>query len=237
MQPDNNAMSNYNSVPAQSAQMAEPKKSGNPLLIILIVVVVLAIGLGVGLAVMIGQNNSANQRIEKLEKELEEAKKNVSEEKESNGGGTSSNMVETLQMTQRNVQRMDDMARVLTAVNSYQSNNNGKLPFTDGGVQDTFVRRYIDEECSTEDGLVYSDCSVQFRDPKGKNYGFAVPITVSDNMEDVLTDLNTMDYKFHVFINAACGSDDNTINKGVGSRQFALMMKLEGGTIACNDNH
>ena len=57
-----------------------------------------------------------------------------------------------LQRSQRNTQRADDMSRILTAVNSYQSNNNGKTPFTKGNnnnytVAPTFVVRYIDETC------------------------------------------------------------------------------------------
>ena len=53
-----------------------------------------------------------------------------------------------LQRSQRNTRRRQDMARILSAVNDYQSNNNGRSPVTATSVDPLFVSRYIDETCN-----------------------------------------------------------------------------------------
>ena len=57
-----------------------------------------------------------------------------------------------LQRSQRNTQREDDLSRLLTAANDYQTNNNGKTPFkidgTTAKVDTKFVKRYVDEAYS-----------------------------------------------------------------------------------------
>lgn len=96
-----------------------------------------------------------------------------------------------LQRSQRNTRRRQDMARILSAVNDYQANNNGRSPARlasvggDGntGVTDVdtdFVTRYVDETCtvrstwkngsSTVTLTDYSCTGDQFKDPDGSNY-------------------------------------------------------------------
>ena len=96
-----------------------------------------------------------------------------------------------LQRSQRNTRRRQDMARILSAVNDYQANNNGRSPARlanvggDGntGVTDVdtdFVTRYVDETCEVigadpnGSGTVtlvnYSCAGDQFKDPDGSNY-------------------------------------------------------------------
>jgi prepilin-type N-terminal cleavage/methylation domain-containing protein len=80
-----------------------------------------------------------------------------------------------LQRSQRNTQREDDLSRVLTAANDYQTNNNGKSPWDDGkGKTDKrFVKRYIDSTCdypTQGDGYQYTCTGNQFRDPDGEPY-------------------------------------------------------------------
>lgn len=216
---------------APSADTATPKKALNPLLFVVIIMAVLIVALGAGLVVMMGQNNTANERIEKLEKELEEAKKN-----DSSTADAELKRIEEQQRSARNVERMNAVSHLLTAMTTYQSNNNGKTPFSDGTVNDKFIQRYVDADCVTADGLSYRNCSVDFKDPSGEIYGFAAPIVVEEDIDEALTDLDKMDYKFHVFINAECGND-NAIVLGRGVRQVAIMMKLEGGSVTCDDNH
>ena len=92
-----------------------------------------------------------------------------------------------LQRSQRNTQREDDLARVLTGVNNYQTNNNGKVSFrmasSGSGVDNSqlgnFVNRYIDSNCTAATnvktdqlGVSFncSDGSNEFRDPQGEEY-------------------------------------------------------------------
>ncbi len=145
-----------------------------------------------------------------------------------------------LQRSQRNTQRADDMSRILTAVNSYQSNNNGKTPFTKGNnnnytVAPTFVVRYIDETCTLGNDNKYTGCGDQFTDPDGTIYNIAVggkggSYTLGS------AGRNAIDHIFHVAVNAGCG-DEGTTKAGTGERQIAILYQMEGGAVACNDNH
>ena len=150
-----------------------------------------------------------------------------------------------LQRSQRNTQRSDDMSRILTAANSYQSNNNGKSPFIYDStstytIAGTFIKRYIDETCpETEDNPAEPECSgSEFRDPDGNNYKMqydgsmnadGVTGTVSSTWEE-------NDHTIHVFTYATCG-DEGTVVKGTGERQYAILYVQEGGAVTCNDNH
>lgn len=151
-----------------------------------------------------------------------------------------------LQRSQRNTQRSDDLSRVLTAINSYQSNNNGRLPFThetDPEIDANFVARYIDDQCTTDDGGAhYENCVDQFTDPDGQIYGFNYVGDVADEEgEDAaLVEDETqggMDHLFHVYTNATCGANEGHVDMGTGTRQVAIIYFLEGGAITCNDNH
>ena len=96
-----------------------------------------------------------------------------------------------LQRSQRNTQRKNDIARILSAVTDYQTNNNGLNPFvpisdnkTETGrkrVSD-FIQEYVDPECndatlSTSNihanvNLIRpSSCGSKFTDPDGEPYG------------------------------------------------------------------
>lgn len=156
-----------------------------------------------------------------------------------------------LQRTQRNTQRADDLSRVLTAVNSYQSNNNGKTPFKTvaegeatsnyiAGVDKNFVPRYIDDKCDTPaadaqhgNALGFKNCSDQFTDPDGETYLIKYEGDAADNTTAAGA---TMDHIFHVYSFATCG-DEGVANKGTGARQVAIFYFMEGGSVSCNDNH
>ena len=146
-----------------------------------------------------------------------------------------------LQRSQRNTQRADDMSRVLTAVNSYQSNNNGKTPFTKANgatnytVASTFVVRYIDETCTLGNDGKYTGCGDQFTDPDGTIYNIAVSGT-GGSYSLASAGSNAIDHIFHVAVNAGCG-DEGSTKAGTGERQIAILYQMEGGAVACNDNH
>lgn len=156
-----------------------------------------------------------------------------------------------LQRSQRNTQREDDMARIITAVNDYQTNNNGKTPFnmaTKSGVLDGFVVRYIDSECkgttnATAKNTGFTQCGAQFTDPDGQPYQLYY---VGDAPKDTSTDKSGMSvtgtigsefsHRYYAYTNATCG-DEGMVKQGSGARQIAIFFVMEGGAITCNDNH
>ncbi len=149
-----------------------------------------------------------------------------------------SSSVGGLQTSQRDTQRMDDLARVIVAANTYQTNNNGKTPWNKGSTDKNFVRRYIDADCSTTDGINYS-CgdSVQFADPDGTTYKMRYVGSLNSSASSTFAGGSKLDHTFYVYTYASCGDDEGTVQKGTGERQYAIMYRLESGGIACNDNH
>ncbi len=150
-----------------------------------------------------------------------------------------------LQRTQRNTQREDDMARVISAINDYQTNNNGKTPFNNlsKGSLGLFVKRYIDSACtepsSTASGkTAFTSCGQQFSDPDGSPYQIIYVGDAPGNNQSVVSKLNNgnFNHTFYGFTNASCG-DEGMVLKGTGVRQVAIFFVEEGGAIVCNDNH
>ena len=142
-----------------------------------------------------------------------------------------------LQRSQRNTQREDDLARVITAVNSFQSNNNGKVPFnsatTDASLA-TFVSRYIDSTCALDGTAIKcSDNSNEFRDPQGDTYKI---VNKGKAVDGANVSAGMAEKTFYGYYNASCG-DGGTVKSGTGDRDVAVFMKLEGGAIVCNANH
>lgn len=97
-----------------------------------------------------------------------------------------------LQMNQRNTQRKNDMARIMTAITQYQAHNSGKNPFLpitgnhlDASAElsanamqrfTTFIIRYIDPECTSvthpkRTFFIPVGCGTGFTDPDGTIYG------------------------------------------------------------------
>lgn len=143
-----------------------------------------------------------------------------------------------LQRSQRNTQREDDLARVLTAVNDYQTNNSGKTPFEDGKtVNANFLKRYVDEKTEYAADKPITVCGDQFKDPDGECYQIEVRGTGKPNEKGKETNLTTFDHTFHVYTNASCGDLEGTYDVGTGKRQVAIFFVTEGGAVACNDNH
>ncbi len=155
-----------------------------------------------------------------------------------------------LQRGQRNTRREDDLARVLTAVNDFQTNNNGKTPFNigtpsnsnSGGKLGTFVKRYLDSECDieTDSGTSgeFKSCGQQFSDPQGEPYSLRYNGSTknfTDDTSDVSSAISA-ERTFYAYTYASCG-DEGKVKKGTGERDVAIFLKEEGGAIACNDNH
>ena len=143
-----------------------------------------------------------------------------------------------LQRSQRNTRRRQDMARILSAFNDYQANNNGKMPEEDE--LNNFVVRYIAMAGTPEtvphgdDGACLSD---QFCDPDGTSYWFAsnAPETTNPNIPDHSN--ASFNHQIYYASNATCNGDaEGKYGKGNGEREIAIMYVLEGGAIYCGDN-
>lgn len=147
-----------------------------------------------------------------------------------------------LQRSQRNTQREDDIARFLTAVNDFQTNNSGKTPWQANKVG-TFTKRYIDDTC-TVTSEVPSSCGAQFTDPDGSQYEWATATTAGTTDKDKelfsgegVTAPTMPDHKIYVVQAAGCGSTEGTYTYYAGNRNIAMFYVEEGGAIICNDNH
>ena len=159
-----------------------------------------------------------------------------------------------LQRSQRNTRRRQDMARILSAVNDYQSNNNGRSPVTATSVDPLFVPHYIDETCddgTPNGGTVFSQsyaytCSGdQFVDPDGTNYTMTYD-RYSDNgtganvhylgswfqIEDMLRE-----HKIFLTVQSKCtGNESAPTTRVKGEGNVTIVYALEGGALYCGDN-
>ncbi len=142
-----------------------------------------------------------------------------------------------LQRSQRNTQREDDLARLLTAVNDYQTNNSGKTPFEDNNVNPNFLKRYVDEKTQYDATKPITVCGDQFKDPDGECYQIQWKGSGQKGEVGKATGLTAFDHTFYVYTNAGCGDLEGTYNVGTGKRQVAIFFVEEGGAVACNDNH
>lgn len=142
-----------------------------------------------------------------------------------------------LQRSQRNTQREDDLARLLTAVNDYQTNNSGKTPFENNDVNNNFLKRYVDEETEYDANKPITVCGDQFKDPDGECYQIKWKGSGAKGDKGKATGLTDFDHTFYVYTNAGCGDLEGTYDVGTGKRQVAIFFVEEGGAIACNDNH
>jgi prepilin-type N-terminal cleavage/methylation domain-containing protein len=150
-----------------------------------------------------------------------------------------------LQRSQRNTQRKDDISRIITAINDYQSNNSGKSPFKSvdsGDIKDKngnanvvkFISRYIEGDASIQNPF---DSHPQFSDPNGESYTFTIHKGSSGNGNGTGITSTDVDNVIHVFKYAGCGADENTYNYSAGGSDVALFYVMEGGQVLCNDNH
>lgn len=144
-----------------------------------------------------------------------------------------------MQRSQRNTQRANDISRFLTAVNQYQSNNSGKIPFAtndDGNWQydNQFIKRYIDNTCTAS---AAPSCSGgEFKDPDGTNYKFVNKNTGTiDNVAPTNTN-GAVNHEIYVVRQAMCDGVENKSKGSSGKRDIALFYIMEGGSIRCFDN-
>jgi prepilin-type N-terminal cleavage/methylation domain-containing protein len=123
-----------------------------------------------------------------------------------------------LQRNQRDTQRRNDLSRVQTAIQNYQTNNRNGLPSADdlktgtGGLRAKFITNYLTAGGDT------------FTDPDGTDYKFVTGNAVADSFtagEITYTKGKT------------CEGENL---KDAGSGKIAFQYKLEGGGTACVSN-
>lgn len=120
-----------------------------------------------------------------------------------------------LQRSQRDTQRRNDLSRVQTAVQSYQTNNRGNLPPASDW-NSTFKTRYLQSGGDV------------FRDPNGTDYTLTTAALSSN------ATFSESPRNIHITTGAVCGTDGATTS--AGARKVAVRTVLEGGGIACVNN-
>ncbi len=126
--------------------------------------------------------------------------------------------VPALQRTQRDTRRKNDMDRLFSALETYAGNNQGKYP-TDQTTFDTFVSNYL----TVNNGV--------FDDPQGGAY---VPQVVTASASPTAP-TNPTDGKITINLKTVC-SGTTTTTTGAGTRNVAILYKLENGGQQCQSN-
>ena len=114
-----------------------------------------------------------------------------------------------LQRNQRDTQRKNDMSRVQTAIQNYQSNNRGKLPTFD----DTFITSYLKTGGDS------------FTDPDGTDYQFKPGPSNG-----------SFDHNVYYTIGHICSGENVDTSSAAGGQKVAIQYKLEGGGTYCQNN-
>ena len=140
-----------------------------------------------------------------------------------------------LQRAQRDTQRRSDMARAATAVTQYQTNNNGKVPMATGADADTFITNYL----GGADG---------FTDPDGTPYtikfgtfvsGGSQPswgITAASGEAGSAGYVPASDTTHTVFMYNKAKCKGEEVELSSNSNDYAILYKLEGSGVYCQDN-
>ena len=145
-----------------------------------------------------------------------------------------------LQRSQRDTQRRNDMARLVTAVQNYQANHRNKVPSSDAfGENGTFVADYL---------LTNGD---SFDDPStGETYTFtgfddlaSTETTSSSSGSGSGSSSSSSDDSdgtgvITVYYGAKCGTSEENggAEKSKGSNNMAFVIKLEGAGYYCTNN-
>jgi len=116
---------------------------------------------------------------------------------------------------ERDAERKADVDTLKEAVAKYQEANSGQLP-TDG---EKVIRAYI---------------SGEFADPKGEDYTVQIDL-YEDGLKEkgAVNDLRNS-FAMHLVTRATCSGQQATGSEN--SRNFAVLYRLEDGTIYCVDN-
>lgn len=147
-----------------------------------------------------------------------------------------------LQRAQRDTQRRTNLTAFQSAITQYQSNNNGKIPGqTLGGTDGTDVcqgvTEFVDFDTSaTSCRLMKTYMNAAgaeenlFTDPDGTPYNIAIYGSTID-----FSAPTEVDHTIYMFVRAKCGEDE-TVTSASNPRDYAILYKLEGSGLYCEDN-
>lgn len=137
-----------------------------------------------------------------------------------------------LQRSQRDTQRRDDMARFMSQLAQYQSNNGGKVPAATKAGYDDFIAKYLRVQNTTSGQTTEQD---SFVDPSGENYNAAsVTVCASGNCKQASVADDYKNGNIRVYTNARCDGENPEYIKG--DRKVAITYKLEGAGTYCSNN-
>lgn len=149
-------------------------------------------------------------------------------------------------VARRNVLRFDMTISMMTAMNDYQTNNNGKTPFGTSSAIATdytkFVARYVDGDVA-EAKFGKSSCAagkkcLDFTDPDGTIVNIkAYKQSEANKVLEKALSAGKVDHTLYVVVNARCSKDNKSSVAGTGDRQVAMFYMGENKEIYCSDNH
>ena len=145
-----------------------------------------------------------------------------------------------LQRSQRDTQRRDDMARFLSQLNQYQSNNNGKVP-SDTSFSESAYKDFIDKYLKVG-GDTFTDPST------GSDYHVIKLTKCTSGACDSTTTSSTTNGtgtgdtnakgdsmgEISIYTNAKCAGEKPEYIQG--DRKIAITIKLEGAGVYCGNN-
>ena len=123
-----------------------------------------------------------------------------------------------LQRSQRDTQRRDDMSRVISQLQQYQSNNRGAIPSGNTALAD-FVSNYLR---SNND---------EFLDPDGEEYTMNDEGSFGDASAPNGSAALSFDHVIHYYRYATCNGEN--AEKSTGARKAAIRYKLENAGTYC----
>lgn len=120
-----------------------------------------------------------------------------------------------LQRSQRDTQRKNDMSRVITALQNYQSTNRNEIPKDDylQGTNGSFINDYLKVSGDT------------FTDPQGTDYFFSTDALPSGFTPGKI-----------VYTRGAVCAGGSSLTLNQGANKIAFQYKLEGGGVDCVNN-
>lgn len=135
------------------------------------------------------------------------------------------------------------MARLATAINQYQTNNNGKVPsagaiapVTGEGGGDPEAMPSCGTNCNDATRLVVTYLnsvnadSNEFMDPDGAAYGITIQaLSNGDEMSPA-----SFDHIAYVYTNAECSGEKAVYSSN--RRDYAIVYRMEGSGVYCKDS-
>ena len=135
-----------------------------------------------------------------------------------------------LQRSARDTQRREDMLNLISQIKKYQSNNRGTLPTGSGKIS---FDAGAAEKASWA-GFYKNYLGENFKDPSG---GVNYVLSVSDCSGENCSGLSAASFpnEYQVIIKKGATCSGETASKVANPRKLAVLYKLEGGGIFCEN--